>query len=136
MHFLVRGAGVRGCCTVWRLSVNPRAARASLSLAPATSVPSTTQLGHSLSNNSSVRAGLNTVLASVGLKQNTRKDEVQHRPGLWETRPLNPKLLDYAAQVRTVRAAAVPYAHVWPVVGRVCFMPAWRCARLAGCADG
>lgn len=42
--------------------------------------------------------GLNTVLQQFTDHQNTKKNSVQHRPGLWEQRPLPPNLLDYAAQ--------------------------------------
>ncbi len=43
------------------------------------------------------RKGLNDVLARYSSATNPHKDEVKHRPGLWERRPLTQLLLRYAA---------------------------------------
>ncbi|OQR98973.1 helicase mov-10-B.1 [Achlya hypogyna] len=57
-----------------------------------------TQVAHQLLVGASTQVGLNVVLETYAGVVNTVKDDVQHRPGLWEQRPLPAKLLDYAGQ--------------------------------------
>ena len=69
-----------------------------------------TQVAHAELSGEPRRAGLNVVLERyAGGAQNTRKAEVRHRRGLWDSRPLAPHLLDYAAQdVRHLLLAREP----------------------------
>ncbi|TMW61943.1 hypothetical protein Poli38472_009436 [Pythium oligandrum] len=57
-----------------------------------------TQVAYWRLHGTSRMVGINTVLEEYAGQRNAEKDNVQHRPGLWEQRPLPPKLLDYAAQ--------------------------------------
>lgn len=56
-----------------------------------------TQSAEMVLTGSTSRISLNDALQKHLGKKNEHKDSVQHRPGLWEKRPLAKKLLDYAA---------------------------------------
>jgi hypothetical protein len=68
-----------------------------------------TQIAHSIiegRDTRNSRVGLNVVLEKYCNYRNPHKDAVQHRPGLWEQRPLPPHLLEYAAyDVKYLREA-------------------------------
>jgi stage III sporulation protein SpoIIIAA len=57
-----------------------------------------TQAAHNVLCGSVHRVGLNTVLQKYAKSSNDKKCVVKHREGLWETRPIDPDLLSYAAQ--------------------------------------
>lgn len=57
-----------------------------------------TQIGHALLTNAPDKFGLNTILRTYGSRENTLKEAVVHAKEAWESRPLDPMLLDYAVQ--------------------------------------
>jgi ribonuclease D len=59
-----------------------------------------TQVAHAVLLRTTRKVGINVVIEqyTLGSHINDLKDTVQHRPGLWERRPLTETLLSYAAQ--------------------------------------